>query len=202
MHPASGRGLRACLIASVALAAATTTTALRAHDDDRDRDRHERHGHDDARIKRGFEVVPKGVKLNLAGRNRAAVGLGSYLVNAVGGCNDCHTHPGYAPGGNPFLGQPEMIEPSVYMAGGRTFGPFTSANITPDANGRPHGLSRSEFIQTMRTGHNPQDPPGQLLQVMPWPVYGKMIDRDLSAIYEYLRAIPQLPDNPNPGPEP
>jgi hypothetical protein len=38
------------------------------------------------------------------------------------------------------------------------------------------------------------------LQVMPWPVYGKMSDRDLRAIYEYLRAIPSLPDNPNPGP--
>jgi hypothetical protein len=25
------------------------------------------------------------------------VGLGSYLVNAAGGCNDCHTNPPYAP---------------------------------------------------------------------------------------------------------
>jgi hypothetical protein len=28
---------------------------------------------------------------------------------------------------------------------------------------------------------------------MPWPVYGKMINRDLRAIYEYLRAIPSRP---------
>ena len=37
---------------------------------------------------------------------------------------------------------------------------------------------------------------GDLLQVMPWPVYQDMIDRDLRAIYEYLRAIPSLPSTP------
>ena len=30
------------------------------------------------------------------------------------------------------------------------------------------------------------------LQVMPWPVYGKMSDRELEAIYEFLRAIPMI----------
>jgi len=30
---------------------------------------------------------------------------------------------------------------------------------------------------------------------MPWPVYGKMTDNDLKAIYEFLRAIPSRPDN-------
>jgi hypothetical protein len=35
---------------------------------------------------------------------------------------------------------------------------------------------------------------------MPWPVIGKMTDLDLRAVYEYLRAIPKLPDNPSPGP--
>ena len=55
-------------------------------------------------------------------------------------------------------------------------------------------------MTTVRTGHNPLDPPGPPLQIMPWPVFGKMTSRDLLAIYEYLRAIPSLPDNPNPGP--
>ena len=60
----------------------------------------------ESRIKRGFAIVP--VKLNLVEKNRAWVGLGSYLVNAVGGCNDCHTNPSYTTGGNPFLGQPQQ----------------------------------------------------------------------------------------------
>jgi hypothetical protein len=34
---------------------------------------------------------------------------------------------------------------------------------------------------------------------MPWPSFGKKTDRDLAAIYEYLSAIPSLPD-PVPGP--
>ena len=52
----------------------------------------------------------------------------------------------------------------------------------------------------MRTGHNPLDPPGSLLQIMPWPVFGKKTDGDLRAVYEYLSAIPSLADNPHPGP--
>jgi cytochrome c553 len=35
---------------------------------------------------------------------------------------------------------------------------------------------------------------------MPWPVMAKMSNRDLRAIYEYLRAIPPRADNPAPGP--
>jgi hypothetical protein len=35
---------------------------------------------------------------------------------------------------------------------------------------------------------------------MAWNIYGKMTTRDLRAIYEYLRAVPSLPNNPNPGP--
>jgi len=37
---------------------------------------------------------------------------------------------------------------------------------------------------------------------MPWPVLGKKTDADLRAIYEYLSAIPSLPDNADRGPEP
>lgn len=72
------------------------------------------------------------------------------------------------------------------------FGPFTSANITPDAEGLPAGHTFQELKRLMRTGHAPDRHPqlGPLLQVMPWPVYGKMTDRDLKAIYEYLSAIP------------
>jgi hypothetical protein len=36
-------------------------------------------GDHDPRIRRGFEIAP--VPLNLAGKNRELVGLGSYLVN-------------------------------------------------------------------------------------------------------------------------
>jgi len=152
----------------------------------------------ESEIERGFEIAP--VPLDLRGKNRALVGLGSYIVNGQGGCNDCHTHPAYAPGGDPFLGQPEKINSQQYLTGGRVFGPFVSRNLTPDDTGKPAGLTFDEFRTTLRTGQDPEGPPGELLQVMPWPVYGKMTDNDLRAIYEFLRAIPSRPDNPNPGP--
>src|ERR1700704_5620678 len=86
--------------------------------------------HDEAQVRRGFQIVPSGVYLNLHGKNRELVGLGSYIVN-TSGCNDCHTHPSYLVGGDPFLGQPELINFSQYLTGGRQFGPFiTSANLT------------------------------------------------------------------------
>jgi hypothetical protein len=161
-------------------------------------------GDDQSRIQKGFAIAP--VPLDLEGKNPALVGLGSYIVNAQGGCNDCHTHPAYAQGGNPFQGQPTQINALQYLAGGRQFvlpppvGTVTSRNLTPNSvSGLPANLTLDEFRNVLGTGIDPL-PPHDLLQVMPWPVYGNMVDRDISAIYEYLRSIPSLPDNPNPGP--
>jgi hypothetical protein len=176
------------LALSIAAAAALSYGALARADS----------ANDESKIQQGYAISP--VPLNLAGKNRALAGLGSYIVNSSG-CNDCHTRPPYVPGHNPFLGQSELVSAAQFLSGGRMFGPFTvSANLTPDANGRPAGLTLEQFKQTLRSGHNPLDPPGVLLQVMPWPSFGKKTDGDLEAIYEYLSAIPSLPDNPNPGP--
>ena len=152
----------------------------------------------DSRVQRGMEIAP--VPLSVKGLNPALVGLGSYIVNAQGGCNDCHTNPSYAEGRNPFLGQPEMINVNGYLAGGTAFGPFVSRNLTPRANGRPANLTLAQFKQVLRQGTDFKDnflPPGNtpLLQVMPWPVYKNMSDRELEAIYEFLRAIPSIPNS-------
>ncbi len=148
-----------------------------------------------SRIQRGAEIAP--VPLNMNGLNPALVREGSYIVNAQGGCNDCHTVPSYAVGGNPFLGEPEVINAPCYLAGGAAFGPFVSRNITPRANGLPAGRTLDEFKQLMHHGTDFRTDPTPLLQVMPWPVYGKMSDRELEAIYEFLRAIPMI--NPRPA---
>jgi len=52
--------------------------------------------------------LPPGVILNLKGKSRSMVWLGSYIVN-TSGCIECHTHPAYSPGGDPFQGQPERV---------------------------------------------------------------------------------------------
>lgn len=168
----------------------------------------EQKGGDESRIRKGFANAP--TTLNLRGKNRDLVGLGSYFVNVAGDCNGCHTsdqqNP-YLPGHNPYLGQPEKLDPAKYLVGGTEFipahGPFpaiVSRNLRPEANGLPAGRTFPEFLQILRTGidldqAHPQY--GPLLQVMPWPAFGKMTAHDIRAIYEYLSALP-----PNPIPQP
>jgi hypothetical protein len=148
-----------------------------------------------SRIQRGADVAP--VPLDMNGLNPALVREGSYIVNAQGGCNDCHTVPSYAAGGNPFMGQPEVVNAECYLAGGGVFGPFVSRNITPRENGLPAGRTLAQFKELMHTGKDFRTDDTPILQVMPWPVYGKMSDRELEAVYEYLRAIPMI--NPRPA---
>jgi hypothetical protein len=156
-------------------------------------DRHD----NDSRVEQGFRISP--VHLNLKHRNRELVGEGSYLVNAVASCNDCHTCPSYAPGHDPYgppFGPPGggdgKVNAANFLAGGVPFNPpgVISANITPDATtGQPEGHTFREFKSMLRTGHDVDDP-AHILQVMPWPVFRNMTDRDIRAIYEYLSAIP------------
>jgi hypothetical protein len=144
----------------------------------------------------GLRLAP--VQLNFGNRNQLLVGLGSYLVNQVASCNDCHTNPSFAPGHDPFLGQPKQINAAVYLAGGHSYPADDGEtvfppDITPDSTGKPGGLTYRQFILAMRYGQDPAA--NRLLQVMPWPSYQDLTHRDLRAIYEYLSSIPSLPCN-------
>jgi hypothetical protein len=146
----------------------------------------------------GLRLAP--VQLNFGNRNHELVGLGSYLVNQVASCNDCHTNPSFAPGHDPFLGQPKQINANVYLAGGHSYPADDGEtvfppNITPDSTGKPGGLTYLQFVLAMRYGQDPAA--NRLLQVMPWPSYQDLTHRDLRAIYEYLSSIPPLPCNGN-----
>src|ERR1700739_3356384 len=141
--------------------AAMSIKAPRAHADDDDTE---------SRIKIGFAIAP--VPLNLHGKDRAMVGLGSYLVNAIGDCNGCHTAGGppnfnYAPGGNRYFNQKTVVDPTVYLSGGSDFGTvgtptgpngyqdpdMITRNLTPDKNGRPEGgHTLAEFKKIFRHG--------------------------------------------------
>jgi len=179
----------------------------------------------DPRVQRGFDVAP--VPLNLAGKDPALVGLGSYLVNVTSGCNDCHTaspQTQFALGGNPYFGQPMAVNQSTYLGGGRDFGPLVpgtpdivSRNLTPDKTGKPEGgRSFAEFRTIIRTGADldhvhppcsvtittgclPAPFDGNLLQIMPWPAFQNFSDHELRAIYEYLSAIPCIEGPPAPS---
>jgi hypothetical protein len=205
-------GAIAIFTAIVLAAMLSSSRPVRATDDDNDRN--------ESKVRIGFEIAP--VPLNLEDKDRELVGLGSYIVNAQADCDGCHSAgpaTEFLPGGNPYMGQPEKINPATYLGGGRDFGPFPSANapvkldhlfsrnLTPDKTGLPEGgRTFAQFLQIFRTGvdldhlhptcsagqTNCVPPPfkGELLQVMPWPIQKNMTEHDLRAIYEYLSAIP------------
>jgi hypothetical protein len=181
---------------------------------------------EDSLAKIGLRIAP--VPLNMNGKDRGLVGLGSYLVNVAGDCNGCHSSgppTQYAPGGNPYFAQkPAIVNPATYLGGGRDFGaliPATadivSRNLTPDKTGKPAGgQTFAEFRTIIRTGVDMDNihptcsgapgpgcllPPfdGTLLQVMPWPNLSKMSEHDLRAIYEYLSTIPCISGPPAPS---
>lgn len=123
--------------------------------------------------------------------------------------------PPSPPGGFPFFPWATAPIPSSYppKAYGSYVGPdIITRNLTPDKTGRPEGgHTLAEFKNILRTGidydhlhptcttatptaqpANCIPPPvdGDLLQVMPWPVFHNMTDHQMDAIYEYLKAIP------------
>lgn len=157
----------------------------------------------DSRVERGLAISP--VRLDLRGRDRALVGLGSYIVNAQCGCSDCHTSPSYAAGGNPFQGEQRAVPPNAYFGGGVSFGSITSRNLTPNGAGETlGGRSFDGFRTLMRTGIDPERRHpmfGPYLQAMPWPAYREMSDEDLRAIYEFLAAVPCVEGGPGEPPD-
>jgi hypothetical protein len=93
-----------------------------------------------------------------------------------------------------------------------------SRNLTPDKTGLPAGgITFADFLAIMRNGtdfdhahlncsqsvtDNCYFPPadGALLQIMPWPAFSNMTDRQLLAIWTYLSAIPCIDNTTSVGP--
>ena len=153
-----------CAAAIVLIFMSASSPKVRASDDN-----------EESRIARGFQIAP--VPLNFAGKNRALVGLGSYIVNAGSDCNICHNSGAppdfdFAPGANPYMlipgtliPQPKRLNPATYFGGGQVFGTadggppspndplIISRNLTPDKTGRAEGgHTLAEFIRIIRTG--------------------------------------------------
>jgi hypothetical protein len=114
-----------------------------------------------------------------------------------------------------------MVDPTVYLGGNQNFGPpvpgyanIISRNLTPDKTGKPEDNTLQQFLQIMRTGIDldhahptctsgmapatcvPPPINGALLQVMPWPAFQSMTDRQLTAIYVFLSTIPCIEGGP------
>ncbi|WP_395702072.1 diheme cytochrome c-553 [Aquabacterium sp.] len=151
----------------------------------------------------------------------ATVARGQYLVT-TGGCHDCHTPMKMGPNGpepdmsRALSGHPQQLEMppapqlpegpwlAVSSATNTAFsGPWGvsfTANLTPDAQTGLGAWSLRDFQQTIRTGrHLGRGRP--VLPPMPIPAYRNFNDRDLAAIYAYLRTVPAV-SNRVPEPRP
>ncbi len=178
-----------------------------------------------AKILKGYQAAPVPLNLTGRDATLVGLGsyIVNY-VGECNGCHSAGPATEYVVGGNPFLGQKTKVNPVTYLGGTRDFGAFpdpagpfphiVSRNLTPDKTGRAAGgLKLDEFVTLMRTGVDldklhptckgapdtkciPPPFSGELLQIMPWPAYGNMTDRDLQSIYEYLSAIPCIEGGP------
>ena len=117
----------------------------------------------------------------------------------------------YLNGGQNFgpVGPGIVQDKNSPLYAGPGLGPnIITRNLTPDYTGNPEGGNNlATFIKIIRTGHdfdqlhpncggavqdNCYNSPvnGAVLQVMPWPLYRHMTDRQLTAIWTYLSTVP------------
>lgn len=105
------------------------------------------------------------------------VEAGRYLVK-IGGCNDCHT-PGYVE--QLMMTGKQMPEQDWLLGGDVGFsGPW---GVSYPANLRLsiQNMDEEQFVEISRAGQG--RPP------MPWPSLQAMSDKDLKAIYAYIKSL-------------
>lgn len=102
------------------------------------------------------------------------VDAGRYLVR-IGGCNDCHT-PGFAMTNGASPAEADwLMGDSVGFSG--PWGVSYPANLRLSLQ----NMTEEQFVELARAGQG--RPP------MPWPSLVAMSDRDLKAIYAYIRSL-------------
>lgn len=149
--------------------------------------------------------------LNATAQSRDEIAKGRYLVNAMG-CSDCHAPLKMGPNGpapdmsRGLSGHPEgtALPPPPAAQGPWTWGGSATntafwgpwgisyaANLTPDKTTGIGSWTLKEFMAALRQGkHLGVGRP--ILPPMPWPAFGQLNDRDLKAIFSYLRSQPAI----------
>jgi len=155
-------------------------------------------------------------------RPTAEQARGKYLMS-TSGCMDCHTPWKLGDKGPEpdltrlYSGHPEALKmpppptlpedgPWVMTAGvtntawAGPWGVSFTANLTPDTETGLGRWTEADFIRTIRTGRH-MGRGREVLPPMPIMVYNHFTDRDLKAIFAYLRTIPPIRNKvPDPVP--
>ena len=137
-----------------------------------------------------LKTIPKEADLQPKPDTSNVVAYGKYIVT-MASCNDCHT---------PMNDKGQFIE-GMYLAGGQEFplpgGIVRPMNITPDKETGIGEWDKQTFIERFKMYDDPSmhEIPvaqGEFNSLMPWLQYAGMTERDLGAIYEYLRTVPPV----------
>lgn len=129
-------------------------------------------------------LIGLGLLATALGHAETLVERGSYLVNAVMACDNCHTPRG--PNGlimeKRFSGGSLIWDEPTYKV--------TGANITQDRETGIGAWSDEEIKRALTEGVRPNGVP--LAPIMPFTFYRIMMPRDLDAVVAYLRTIPPI----------
>jgi mono/diheme cytochrome c family protein len=134
-----------------------------------------------------INTIPEKAHLSKKPGKTDIVNYGKYIVTASG-CIECHTK----------VNKGNLIEGTEF-GGGREF-PFPdgsivrSSNISPDQETGIGPWNKKAFLYYFHSHSdsltlNTMIKPGDLNSIMPWTMYGKMTDEDLTSVFEYLRTV-------------
>lgn len=114
----------------------------------------------------------------------ATAEYGGYLAQHVGLCAGCHTPR------SGLLAKPDKRRLFAGDAHPPKNFPANPSNLTPEIATGIGRWSETDFLQTLRTGVNPNGI--SVHPFMPWRQTRRMSDEDLRAIYRYLRTLPPI----------
>jgi len=114
----------------------------------------------------------------------AVVNRGSYLVNALGHCGECHTPRN-------FLGG---MKRNRYLAGAKLGEGASAQNLTPARLKKKSDAEVKDFLQTGMTPDG--DVAAEAMSEVVRNTTSQLTPADLDAVVAYLRSVPPLPDEP------
>jgi mono/diheme cytochrome c family protein len=120
----------------------------------------------------------------------SGIGYGKYLATSVANCRGCHTNRDLKTGA--FVG-PEYAGGFAMPVDGKDGEFVVTCNLTPDPEtGRMADWTEERFIQRFREGKKiPQSH-------MPWGPFRSFSDRDLKAIFSFLKSLDPVKNETGP----
>lgn len=127
-------------------------------------------------------------------RTPERVARGRYLVQALLGCETCHTPSDWTQHGAPKIAGMELAGQPFLLPGFP--GALVAPNLTPDAETGSARWSDDQIARAIREGIKHDGT--TLFPMMPYGNYRNLSDEDLASVVVYLRSVPPV-RNPLPA---